>query len=582
MGYICPSNFFTPDLRTGFAPAGGSRPNSLNTVPTMPTSTLFHRKASKSHADGRFIRMLRVRLVPVAVAFVLVSNGALLARADGLELDPAEMKAWGRRMIDGLGGNREALDRINAIDQSTVLLVGATALGVVGVVALAGRWRRRRHVTLGGLTWKRRDFVAGWLITGGTGSGKTRSGVMRLLHEVFRVEANWGGLVIDDKGHFHESVTAMAQCFGRGDDVVLLRLSDNPNESPIHRFNLIGDPRIPAETYARIIVDTGVAMGHRNDQSFFRVQTRDQVAAAIRTLRLLGYDVTIENARNLLLNPADNAAALSDLRRLASAEAIELVEHWEAHYLNQPAEQLGGVRGSIANYLSPFVSPAIAEVFCRDSTVTMDDIDEGRILCVALPQRFGQHRRYVSTFLKQLYYHHALARYDLPAAVRDERNLLVLWADEAQHFVTDSEDGASDFNVIDRIREVNAAVVLATQSIQSFIPPLGKEKAEVVRLNLRNRLVFQAATEADALDAADFLGKRMQRRTSTSVGGGRTTRSYTREPEHRVKPYLFRLLKNHQCYLIRTDKRFRRRVLCPIEPDGRRSRWFPAWRRFLP
>ena len=36
---------------------------------------------------------------------------------------------------------------------------------------------------------------------------------------------------------------------------------------------------------------------------------------------------------------------------------------------NQPAEQLGGVRETIGNYLQYFLTPEVAEVFCaKDST----------------------------------------------------------------------------------------------------------------------------------------------------------------------------------------------------------------------
>ena len=65
----------------------------------------------------------------------------------------------------------------------------------------------------------------------------------------------------------------------------------------------------------------------------------------------------------------------------------------------------------------------------------------------------------------------------------------------------------SDYNCIDVIREAQATVVAAAQSSTSFIPPLGREKARVFTLNLRNRLIFKAADEEGALESADFIGK---------------------------------------------------------------------------
>ena len=113
-------------------------------------------------------------------------------------------------------------------------------------------------------------------------------------------------------------------------------------------------------------------------------------------------------------------------------------------------------------------------------------------------------------------------------------------------------------------------LVMATQSINSLVPPLGREKAEVLRLNLRNRLIFQGATEADAQDAADFLGKRLRRKVTWNVGRGGRSRSYVRDEAHRVLPHVFRLLKNHECVVVRADKRFRRCVLPPARTGWER------------
>src|ERR1043166_1176682 len=66
-------------------------------------------------------------------------------------------------------------------------------------------------VRLKGLRWSREDFCRGWLITGDTGSGKTRSGITPLLYQVFQNEADWGGLCIDDKGIYWETLVEMAR-----------------------------------------------------------------------------------------------------------------------------------------------------------------------------------------------------------------------------------------------------------------------------------------------------------------------------------------------------------------------------------
>ncbi|MGH7976850.1 MAG: type IV secretion system DNA-binding domain-containing protein, partial [Limisphaerales bacterium] len=187
----------------------------------------------------------------------------------------------------------------------------------------------------------------------------------------------------------------------------------------------------------------------------------------------------------------------------------------------------------------------------------------------------------INTFLKMLFYTHALRRFDRPKEERAKDNLIILWADEAQRFVTAAEDGMSDFNCIDVMREAKATLVAAAQSSTSFIPPLGEEKAQVLTLNLRNRMIFKAADEAGAVESADFLGQRKVRQKTSGYSGGMATRSYTHVEEHKIKPYELRNLRKHQCVLVHCEKGFRKTMLPPIDPNGEIPKWFPFWRRWL-
>jgi len=156
------------------------------------------------------------------------------------------------------------------------------------------------------------------------------------------------------------------------------------------------------------------------------------------------------------------------------------------------------------------------QIFCpNENSFSFSEIDRGKIICVAMPQKYQMERRYINTFLKMLFYTHALRRFDRPKEDRANDNLIILWADEAQRFVTASEDGMSDFNCVDVMREAKATLVAAAQSSTSFIPPLGEEKAQVLTLNLRNRMIFKAADETGAVESADFLGQRKARQKTT-------------------------------------------------------------------
>jgi hypothetical protein len=79
---------------------------------------------------------------------------------------------------------------------SIELEVGAilAALAIASALALRPPGRRAKSpvVELAGFTWTRSDFCRGWLITGDTGSGKTRSGITPLLYQVFKKRAGMG------------------------------------------------------------------------------------------------------------------------------------------------------------------------------------------------------------------------------------------------------------------------------------------------------------------------------------------------------------------------------------------------------
>ena len=139
------------------------------------------------------------------------------------------------------------------------------------------------------------------------------------------------------------------------------------------------------------------------------------------------------------------------------------------------------------------------------------------IRTVIVAHRHQAARRYASVFLKSLFYLHVLRRYNLPAEQRAQQNLLVLWVDEAQRFVTTSRSGYGEQAVVDLVREAQCALVLATQSTTSLVAPLGRDVAKIIALNMRNLMCFKAADQEDAEEAAARLGKRKKREEWTAV-----------------------------------------------------------------
>lgn len=402
---------------------------------------------------------------------------------------------------------------------------------------------------------------------------------------MFLNEPTWGGLCIDDKGLYWETLCAMARHFGREKDLILLQVKPNaagPDWKPTHYYNIISDPRIPASTYAKALVDTASSLGQAGDKGFFKTQAQTGIEKAMELLKHGDYEVTLSNVFDLLMNNVEATSGarcldlcLEELRqRPSTPELAMLINHFR-NFAKQPPEQLEGVKVTIQNYLNFFQTKEIAQVFCTvGNSFEFADIDQGKIICVARPQKFQVERRYICTILKMLFYTHALSRFDKSPAERAADNLILLCADEAQQFVSAAEDGMSDYNTVDRIREAQATIIAATQSTTSFVPPLGRDKARVFALNLSNRLIFQSADEEDAKEAADFIGKREVVKRSWGYSGGRNSTNYNRVEEHYFKPHQLRAMKKFQCVVVHAEKGYRKTLLEPIEPDGRVSSWY--------
>jgi len=424
---------------------------------------------------------------------------------------------------------------------------------------------------LGGFHWDMASFCRGWLITGQIGTGKTVAAINTMLWQVSKNCPTWGGVCVDDKGLYWETLSAMLGRLGRASDLLLLQVQPEnapADWKPAHRFNLLDNPHLPYSAKAKMICDVAASLGQRTEQSFFRMQAQVQLEFALKALACSRNPVNLHAAHEFFASDDSQMKVMARVSREDSEEAASLAKHYLQEFLSQPKEQLGGVKTTILNYLKHFTEPDIAEIFCPvKSTFSFDDIDRGKIICLSMPQRYAVERRYISTLLKLTFYLHALRRFDQPAAERARHNLIVLWADEAQKIVTAADDGISDYNVVDVLREAKATVVAATQSYASLIPPMADErKAKVFIANLANRVTFCAADEDSAKIAADT-------RTYGYSGGKRTT-SFTEDDKYYFEPHELRRLRKFQAVVQHCDFGFRKVTVPPLGTDGRVPSWY--------
>jgi hypothetical protein len=337
-----------------------------------------------------------------------------------------------------------------------------------------------------------------------------------------------------------------------------------PNWQPSYTINILADRSIPFSTYAKILVDVATAAGQKGGQAFFKNAAQVAIQNAMALLEALDWPVTIDNCYHLVTDMTELTDRVKELTALDKPEHGHLLDYYR-ELVKQPPEQLSGIRSTVFNYLQPYTEPDIAEIFCTaDPTFDIKELDLGRLVTIKIPQKFQTEKKYISLLLKVLFYLHALRRYDLPAQERDQKNLIVLVLDEAQETVLVSEDGISDYNVIDKIRGARATTINSTQSPTSYIPPMGsREKADVFLLNLGNKIYFTAADKLASEMLADSIGKHTIKKRTYGRSLGKSNTSWTDQDEYLIKPHVLRALPKHTAIIKHCERAYKRVFLRP-------------------
>ncbi len=446
---------------------------------------------------------------------------------------------------------------------------------------------RSTVLRIGHIGWTRAELCRHILITGDTGCGKTTSGFHPILVSLTRALPDWGGLVVGVKGDEVEFLRELLKANNRSDDLVHLQVRPAgaaSGWSPPQRFNLLSDRSLPWTAHAKAIVDTASSLTEGRQDAFFKPMAQIALANALQLLDQLQRPVTIVRAYHLLTTERLLKEALEELEQQApTEELIRLSDFFHSTFVEAKApEQREGIEGTIKTYLGFFLDPGLAEVFSSDlpNTFEIADVNRGAVIATSMPQRFVSERRYINTYLKILFFYHALRRYELPRHRQCDCNQLLLVADEYQDVVTASEDGVSDHTIIDRIRGAKCAIIAGMQSEVSADPAIGRDKRKVLALNFRTRLIFRAADMEGATASADFIGKKkVWKRSRSSKAWGSVSHTRREDEDYKMKPARLMELRDHTAVVVHPSKRFARRRITPVDGYGKLPTWYRNWLR---
>jgi TraM recognition site of TraD and TraG len=511
-------------------------------------------------------------------------------------------------MVELLLESAKSLRSLGAESRTGLTLVFGLAGGTMAFFFGRGSLRDQVSLVIADLSWSRNDFCRGWYISGTTGSGKTEA-LKLLMHLLCRSETNWGGLFIDEKSFFIDEVLPILARYRRSEDVIELRTAPQQKAAdwrPPFRFNILGDEAVRTSQYVEAILMVAETVANaRDDKGFFRTQAGLHIGAAIDLFRGLRewqkqcgvperlrvaptlrgvYEILSdeESFLNLLRDrtglyveartageeSTPGRHLIPDFRGIEPPLLLQSVEHFRKRYWSvQAAEQLEGVKGTITNYLRWFTDDAIHEVFgAEEANFTMSCIDQGKLICVSLPQRYAIERRYICALLKVLAYAHAKQR----NPSKTQYNLMVIWQDEAQRFIL-PVDGD-----VDILRQYHVTTVISTQFRAQLEKALGgKENATPILGNLRNRIILQAADEECAEESAKFIGRGLRRKRSyTRQQHGSRSSSYSDEIGFVVEPYQLRKLPKFVAVFCHSAGHHRILQFTPLDNKGEIPSWF--------
>jgi len=120
--------------------------------------------------------------------------------------------------------------------------------------------------------------------------------------------------------------------------------------------------------------------------------------------------------------------------------------------------------------------------------VDLKQIDEGKVICFEINDKYLKETKIINYILKNLFYYHAMSRFDQNLVSRKKQNIICFYAGEAQNILNTRNDGLQDHSVLDKIREVKATVILTTESEGNFNQVLGNQKAEAFLANIGNKI----------------------------------------------------------------------------------------------
>jgi type IV secretory pathway TraG/TraD family ATPase VirD4 len=386
------------------------------------------------------------------------------------------------------------------------------------------RWSRRDAFTLG-------NAFENVLITGATGSGKTSGSGAALADALLR--AGCGGLVLTAKADETRLWKSYCRRAGRLRDLVIFGPEQRWRYNALN-YELQRPTRGGGRTENIVqLLSTLAEIGGGNarersggeNAEFFRAANEqlcrnlcDLLAMSVGRISIPDmYEVHMSAPKSKeqlssddwkkssfcvqCLLQADKQAKTKESRQAFDA----VLGYWGGVYPNMPDKTRGGVDITFSAMFDALNRGLARELFCGDTNITPEAIENGKIIVIDLPIMEFQK---VGLFAQGLW-KYAFQRCVEQRDIRKSPRPVFLWADEAQFFLTPTHD----MHYLSTCRGYRAATVFLTQSISSVYAALGGQsgvaEANSLFTNLVNKF-FHCNDSITNAFAAELIGRTRQ------------------------------------------------------------------------
>lgn len=420
-----------------------------------------------------------------------------------------------------------------------------TAVTAVISLTLFRRWRACRISKVGGsefletvlLRWdpknifRVRDLLNGGLaILGRVGSGKTSSSGAFLARAIAAFRRS-GGCILAAKP---EDVDYWKKIFtkaGRSEDLKIF----GPMESL--RFNFL-DYQLKQGAQARDIVRflriigesislAGNSGGREGDQ-FFQDQEDLLLFNAVEIVRLATGRVTAPDLQQFVMTAAQHPDQLSNpnWRTSFHSQCLEsahnrpktpieshdcdlATDFWLGQFPSMAEKTRSCILAGVYSILHVFNTGVVRELVSGDTNISPDDMSAGRWILINLPpSEWGTAGTLVSVGWKYLTQRMVLRR----AATSDDF-INVIWADEAQQFVT-----SFDAHYVAQCRSHLGCMVLISQSLPGYFAAMKGGDAEHKTHALLANFTHTIVHAVDPI-TAEWAAKKLGRQREGFFGG---------------------------------------------------------------